>query len=81
VSYNCGPGNFNLMYRNHIKPKRLATWNELISDANVVANWHRCLAYPVAVFFRAYKYFGLMSERLEYNTIFKQPIVLVKEDL
>jgi soluble lytic murein transglycosylase-like protein len=81
VSYNCGPGNFNLMYRNHIKPKRLTTWNELISDANVVANWHSCLAYPVAIFFNAYKYFGLKSEKLENNTIFKQPIVLIKEDL
>jgi soluble lytic murein transglycosylase-like protein len=81
VSYNCGPGNFNLIYQNHIKPKRLTTWNELISDANTVANWYRCLAYPVAIFFHAYKYFGLMCEKLEYNTIFEQPIVLVKEDL
>ncbi len=59
VCWNCGPGNYNMMYKNHLSKHLDWDWNEFIQNDSFVSNWWNCLNYPVKVFYYSNTLFGL----------------------
>jgi hypothetical protein len=77
VCYNCGPGNFNLMFKNHLSKHLDWDWNDAIQNKNLVSNWKSCLRYPVKVLYYTHTIFGLPIESTITSPFLPTPICLV----
>ena len=58
LCYNCGPKNFDLLYKNHLAQNTSVTWNNAMSNS-LVSNWAQCISYPCDVFNQAIQWFNL----------------------
>jgi soluble lytic murein transglycosylase-like protein len=76
VCYNCGVGNFNELYTNHLANGNITSWNEAIQNSNLVSNWSTCLEYPVFIFYKAKLYFDLDINSTIQIPQFETPVVL-----
>lgn len=77
-SFNCGPGNFQLMYRNHLSDKPVNySWNEYINNMDIVSNWKSCIQYPVKVFHRSYELYDLIVTKVVNNSLFSTSVCLI----
>lgn len=62
LCYNCGPGNFDLLYKNHLSQDTNATWNLIMTKNSLISNWAQCLKYPCSVFNQSIQWFDLASD-------------------
>jgi len=71
VTYNCGAGNFEEMYQNHLSANVNGSWNDWIKNQDLISNWINCIEYPALVFYKSGKYFNLEVEDrgIFYNKI------------
>ncbi len=76
LSYNCGPENFEELYKNHLTDGNIQTWEDAINNENLVSNWINCLKYPQAIFYFANQYYGLKITKTINNDWFEFPCVI-----
>lgn len=73
VCYNCGYGNFNLLYDNHLQSNYTDSWNNnMQNNISLIENWYSCLAYPVAVITQANINYGFAVDDYIENSYLGQ---------